>query len=556
MNPVNRKDPATLENRLLSFSGAAAALVILAFLISGIATLKYYGISWDEGLGNMFFGERYLFYWITGQEKFLDFNSELAALRGLPLNLFLSPFRDLPHEFPALADTLSAASMHLFAYRLGWFNAVDAWHLFTILLAAVFLAVFYRFISRRQGRFTGLTALLFLAIFPRFWGDMHFNPKDVPETVFFGLTIIAYTVWYGKPGRAKALLTGLAFGAALAVKMNALFLPFILVPGLWPLRFSVGMFMDIWKHLKATFPQYALMGAVTAGFYVLSWPLLHSNTYHGLRSHLSYILSQGSRAGEAAINPQPLLITLATMPEWMLACLLAGIIILALRVIKGRPPAARLLLAWLIVPILRISLPNMSNFDGIRHFLEFLPAAAAVAAYGASSLIKRLSDPGSLRRTALAAAAVGLIAANSVWIFSNFWPYPHLYFNSLTGGLTGARESFGSHEASDYWAASYRPGLEWLSANALPGSSLAVPVAPWTVELAAPLWLRGDITLLPGDIGMQALENTRPLYIMFITRDKFYDELAVYCVANLDPVFQIMVDRTPVMEIYFIKPAP
>ncbi len=555
MNPSDRKDPATLENRLLAFNGAAAALVILAFLISGITTLKYYGISWDEGLGNMFFGERYLFYWITGQEKFLDFRSELAALRGLPLNLFLSPFRDLPHEFPALADTLSAASMHLFAYRLGWLNAVDAWHLFTILLASVFLVVFYRFISHRLGRFTGLTTLLFLAVFPRFWGDMHFNPKDVPETVFFGLAVMAYTVWYEKPGWAKALLTGLIFGAALAVKMNALFLPFILAAGLWPLRFSVGMFKDIWKHLKATLLQYALMGAVTAGFYVFAWPLLHADTYHGLRSHLSYILSQGSRAGEAVINPQPLLITLATMPEWMLACLLAGLIILAFRVMKGRPPSARLLLAWLIVPILRISLPNMSNFDGIRHFLEFLPAAAAVAAYGVVSLIKRLSNPGSLRRTALAAAAVGLIAANSAWIYINFWPYPHLYFNSLTGGLPGARNSFGSHEASDYWAASYRLGLDWISVNAPSGSSLAVPVAPWTVELAAPLWLRGDIALLPGDSGMQALETTRPLYVMFITRDKFYDELADYCVNNFDPVYQVMVDRTPVMEIYLFQNA-
>lgn len=556
MKPAGGRSPASLEDRLLSLSAPAAALIILGFLISGIMTLKFYGISWDEGLGNMFFGERYLFYWMTGQEKFLDFKSELAALRGLPLNLFLSPFRDLPHEFPALADTLSAAGMHLFAYRLGWLNPVDAWHLFTILLTAAFLAVFYRFLSRRLGRFAALTALCFLAVFPRLWGDMHFNPKDVPETAFFGLAVMAFTVWYEKPGWIKALLAGLAFGAALAVKMNALFLPVLLIAGLWPLSFSTGMFRDIWKHLRATFLQYLLMGAVTAGFYVLAWPLLHSDTWRGLRSHLSYIFSQGSRTGEAGFNPQPLLITLATMPEWMLICLLAGIFFLCTRAFKGRFPAARLLLAWMIVPVLRISLPGMSNFDGIRHFLEFLPAAAAAAGYGISSLVKWLSIPGSARRFALAAVTAALLAANSAWIHANFWPYPHLYFNSLAGGLPGARESFGSQEASDYWAASYRQGLDWLSENAAPDSSLAVPVAPWTVELAAPLWLRGDISLLPGDIGMQAFETARPFYVMFITRDKFYDELAAYCVENLDPVYQVMVNRIPVMEIYRIPPAP
>jgi hypothetical protein len=367
---------------------------------------------------------------------------------------------------------------------------------------------------------------------------------------------MAYTVWYEKPGWIKALLTGLAFGAALAVKMNALFLPVILVAGLWPLRFSPGMFRDIWKHLRAAIPQYVLMGAVTVVFYVLAWPLLHSDTWRGLRSHLSYILSQGSRAGEAGFNPQPLLITLATTPEWMLVCLLAGIFFLGKRAFKARFPAARLLLAWLIVPVLRISLPGMSNFDGIRHFLEFLPAAAAVAGYGISSLVKWLSQPGSTRRFALAASAVALFAANTAWIYPNFWPYPHLYFNNLTGGLPGARTSFGSQETSDYWAASYRQGLNWLSENAAPDSGLAVPVAPWTVELAAPLWLRGDIALLPGDIGMQALESNKPIYVMFITRDKFYDELAAYCVENLAPVYQVMVNRTPVMEIYLIPPAP
>ncbi|MHC1782973.1 MAG: glycosyltransferase family 39 protein [Anaerolineaceae bacterium] len=555
MNTHTRKESTSLENRLLAFSGRLAGLFILGFLVSGILTLKYYGISWDEGLGNMFFGERYLFFLQTGLEKFLDFKSELAALRGLPLNLFLSPFRDLPFEFPALADTLSAASMHFFAYKLQWLNAVDAWHLFTILLSALFLLAFYDFTARRMGRFAALTALAFLAVFPRFWGDMHFNPKDVPEMAFFGLAVMAYAEWYDKPGWLRALLTGLAFGAALAVKMNALFLPVILFLGEWPLRFSAGMFRDVWDHLKRTILQYVLMGFTAAGLYLASWPLLYSDPYHGIRSHLSYILSQGSRTGETAFSLQPLLMILTTMPEWMLVCLVAGIVFIAIQLHKGHLPQARLLLAWLIVPILRISLPNMSNFDGIRHFLEFLPAAAIIAGYGASSLVKWLSRSGTTRRLALSAGVIGLLAINTALLFSSFWPYPHLYFNRLVGGLPGAREAYGSHEGSDYWATSYRLGLDWLSANALPDSSLTVPVAPWTVELSAGLWLREDITLLPGNIGLEALETKLPLYVMFITRDKFYDELASYCIQNLKPVYQVITDRTPVMEIYLIQPS-
>lgn len=544
-----------LENRLLSSSGWIASLFILGFLVSGIMTLKYYGISWDEGLGNMFFGERYLFYFFTGQEKFLDFKSELAALRGLPINLFLSPFRDLPFEFPPLADTLSAASMHLFAYRLGWLNAVDAWHFFTILLASIFLMVFYFFAARRLGRFAAFAGILFMGTFPRFWGDMHFNPKDIPETVFFGLTILAYTTWYEKPAWGKALLTGLAFGAAMAVKMNALFIPIILVLGLWPLSFSRATMREIAKHLRKTILQYLGMGALAIGLFVASWPYLYSDPIHGIRSHLAYILSQGSRQGEPIWNLRPLLQTITTMPEWMLICLTVGIVFIIIQLRRGHLPFGRLLLVWLAVPILRISMPNMSNFDGIRHFLEFLPAAALIAGYGAASLVKWLSSSGTTRRLLLTTGILGLMAANTAFIYTKFNPYPHLYYNNLVGGLPGARLTFCCDEASDYWATSYRLGQDWLSKNALPNSSLTVPIAPWTVELSADLFLRKDITFLQGKIGLEALETKTPLYVMFITRENFYNDLASYCVQNLKPVYRVLVDQTAVTEIYLIQPS-
>jgi hypothetical protein len=328
------------------------------------------------------------------------------------------------------------------------------------------------------------------------------------------------------------------------------------VLGLWPLPYSSANLRALWAHLRRAIPQYLLMGLIAGGLLIASWPLLHADPYHGLRSYLAYILSQGSREGQAVFSLQPLLITLTTMPEWMLACLAAGIVFLTVQLKRGHLPLGRLLLVWLMVPILRISLPNMANFDGIRHFMEFLPAAALIAGCGAYALVKQFSRTGSTRRLALSAAAAGLLAINTIFIYLNFWPYPHLYFNSLVGGLPGARAAFSSQEGSDYWATSYRAGLDWLSANALPQSSLTVPVAPWTVELEAKLWLRPDIELRPGKIGLEALKTPKPLYVMFITRENFYNDLAAYCAQNLKPVHQVIVDRVPVVEIYLIQPAP
>ena len=48
-----------------------ALILVLVFLVSGVLTLPQYGISWDEGLGNLFFGERYFYYLtsITAQSR-------------------------------------------------------------------------------------------------------------------------------------------------------------------------------------------------------------------------------------------------------------------------------------------------------------------------------------------------------------------------------------------------------------------------------------------------------------------------------------------------------
>ena len=152
----------------------------------GIATLKNYGLTWDEGLGNLFFGERYFHYFRTFDEVFLDFKADLSDVKQYPLHLFLSPFRNVPNEFPPVADTLSAMTMYLVSYRLGWINPIDGFHLLTVLLAGGFLYSLYRFSEKRIGKAVAWLAMLFLAFFPRFWADMHFNVKDVPQTIFLG----------------------------------------------------------------------------------------------------------------------------------------------------------------------------------------------------------------------------------------------------------------------------------------------------------------------------------------------------------------------------------
>jgi len=147
-------------------------------------------------------------------------------------------------------------------------------------------------------------------------------------------------------------------------------------------------------------------------------------------------------------------------------------------------------------------------------------------------------------------ALLGVMVWNIGGGLIRYHPYEPLYYNSLVGGLTGARMKYGFPEATDYWASSYRHGAAWLNANAPEGAFLYVPVAPWVVTVAAPIWLRTDIRVIPRYDLVPRLSSGRAVYVMFITRRGWYDAVATYSERALKPVHHVDVDGLPVMKIY------
>jgi hypothetical protein len=73
------------------------------------------------------------------------------------------------------------------------------------------------------------------------------------------------------------------------------------------------------------------------------------------------------------------------------------------------------------------------------------------------------------------------------------------------------------------------------------------------VKLSAPLFLRADMSVMEDENlpDFNRLEQSeRPIYLMFVIRDgPHLDELA-YCQKHKQPVYQIIVDRVPILQIY------
>lgn len=527
-----------------------ALILVVLFVTSGVLTLSHYGLSWDEGLGNIFFGERYFLYLTSFEEKFLDFKNELPYHRQTPWNTFNAPFKNFPNQFPPATDIFSAAGMFLSAYWLNIFNPVDGWHFFTVIISGIFLWLFYRFFSVQFGKARSLAGLFFLASFPRFWADMHFNPKDVPEMIWISLVVMVYYLWYENPAYWKAILTGVLFAFALGTKANALIVPFIILAGVWSWQEGLSSVWENFYHVRNRLGDYGLMLISSLIVYFFNWPYLHSKPIR-MVNYFSYIFTRGSSSGEG-VNGEVWLQMITTMPEIMVMCLLFGLGWLMFSKKLDLSPWARILPVWLLLPLVRASLPGMINFDGIRHFMEYLPAAALIAGIGLVELIRWINTNIRVGKIAVSSFLVAAVLLNYLFVHLSFFPFQHIYYNQLIGGLPGAAEVFGLNEATDYWAVSYRRGMSWIDENAPEGAVLYTPVAPHLVDLTAPLWLRSELEVWNQTTLEQALSHEAPVYVMFITRPVFYDPVAEYCLEQLKPKYSIAVDGLDVMRIYLL----
>lgn len=548
-----------------------AFVFCIGYLAVGILTLPQFGLTWDEGLGNLFYGHRYFYYFTSLNQKYLDYTItlEIDSIDGVDLSR--SVIRDASFAFPPLADTLSAVTMHVFSVSLNWLDPVDGFHLFKVGLASVLLWILYRNITPRFDKLTGWTAMLFLGLFPRFWADMHFNPKDIPTLIVFAFTVFAYIDWFEKSDKLNfksavpgSLLVGVLFGAGLAIKANIVFLVPILLLGIIPWSIDYKKWQATIKHFKKFWAHYFLMACVGLFIYAGSWPpyenggpLIRISKYwesmFQLGTGAAYFAPKKLGLG-SLINKEPLWQVYGTTPEVMLVFLVAGLIFIFRNIKANQSAFDKTLLIWLFFPIFRVSFPNMHNFDGIRHFMEYVPAAAIIAGYGAACCIKLLNQIYGFRYSVTTGVVILAMLLNIADASRIYYPYLHLYYNRISGGLSEAQKLGYDGAGTDYWASSYRQGLEWINSNAEPQAQLMIPVGWWIVDITANQWLRSDITVVPLKKGINGLiSSNKTSYLMFITRPGFYNGVTTYCIENLHPIHEIVVDGVSILSIYRLE---
>lgn len=554
-----------------------AAACVAAWLAFALPRLDEYGATWDCVLGEYPHGEQYVAYLRDGQRAWLDFsrdpwNDVRDSVEGFG---FAAPPRvqppspgETPPSGPRVANRephlryqewlydwyeshpfgaiLSAASCRLLWGRLTWLPSLSAHHLPVVLLVGLLLGVLVAWSARRWGPVTALGAAAALLLAPRFLCDAFNNLKDAPEAVLYALALLAWGAALGGRRRAPFALAGALTGLALAQKANALFLaPHVLA-------FFALANLRRWRRgeERLAFPWVGLLLGAACG--LLAWlavsPMLWTDTLRRVLIQLDYFAGQG-RQSYVQQDWDGLRSFACTTPPALLLLALAG---LWNRRACGEH---RLLLALgVLVPVGRTALPGAINFDGVRHFLEFMPFLALLAGLGLDLLLHAAGRAtpawGAAARVAGGVALAGALFAGPALACAGTWPFGNCYWSGLAGGLRGA-QARGWTSATDYWGASYWQAFEWLSRNAEPGAGVAAPVAWHVAEAIAPLRLREDLRLVrsaePAGAPLPPV-----LYVAYITHPPFYGPMTWELEDRGGAFHELRVQDAPILKIHRI----
>lgn len=401
-------------------------------------------------------------------------------------------------EHPVLMKTLFALSWALCHGKLGWLSESTAFRLPTAVMSAWLVSMVYLFTRQLGGRVAGLVAAAALLLQPRFFFDAHMACFDAPVAALWFAVVYAY--WRSLGSRGWAVATGALWGLCLATKLNAFFLPIVLV-GHWLLsnwrtikfeRDEEGPTIKL-PAIPWAFVSMLLLGPI---IFYLHWPRIWFDTFERvwwyMKFHLTHVHYFVYFRGQSLYAPPfpvslPTFLTLVTVPTSILAASCVGLVawwsergllarvggLLGRRWGQAVVPDERgtgLLLAMnFIFPILLISMPNTPVFGGTKHWMPAMPFMAMMAGLGvvwAASLL-RLPQRGA---QAAVAGLLGLAMAMPAGLaVARHNQYGISYYNELIGGPRGAADAGMMRQ---FWGYASRGVLPWLNANAPQGARI------------------------------------------------------------------------------------
>lgn len=539
-------------------------ILSIIFFIIAFLTLKSYGPSWDETI-HFRRGQAYLRYYLTGEKDYKNLPPPiLQGTNGNPSNvpeprrsLYQSDYHNAEYFLkldvghPPLNDELAASLNYIFYQKLGIMDDISSHHLFNIISSSILVFAITYFAIIYLGIFPSLIVFLSLVTYPLFFAEAHFNIKDPAETAFFSMTILSTVLFIKRKSMGWAISFSIFLALSLGTKFNVLFLPFILLPFLYVRREDL-------KFKKKLLLALLILPIISLLIFFLSWPYLWFDPINRIINIFSFYKEIGTGIQFQpesfylfGFNTYPIQWIIFTTPPLVLLLTLFGILSVWVNK-KMRNGVTLLWFLWLVVPILRVSMPGTSLYGGIRQIMEFIPALALLTGLGVWQILEWFRS----KKIKLAIKFLILLAfIFPILILFKLHPYQNVYFNFLIGGLQGAQtQNFPSWGNS--FGSAYKEGIEWINANAPKDSKLAL--VQGTPSNAPPILLRKDINyLVNSDINSNLSHfsgfERQGEYLMELTfGDNYHDFYFAWEYINnvLEPVYQVKVENVAILTIW------
>jgi len=520
----------------------AAALALLAFILV-LATLDDPGVTWDEP--RSFKAARGYMAWLGILRR--------AIAGGHPGEAFddavivrwwvQDPSLELHPPIPKLAVGFGWA-----LFSRSWGN-ISGYRFSAAVWFAILIAVVCLTAAEAYGSLAGAVAALSLLLMPRMFLHAHLANMDVPIATLWVLGMYLFWLAITRPGWLWTVLSGVVFGLALGVKLNAGLMP--IVWGIWFL---------FRRREKGVFVKMIIVGLVGLGVFIALWPWL----YHDTLARLAHAVAMGDRSslavqyylGQIGIAPwhYPFVLTLVVIPVTILVAGLAGIV----QVIRARvrQPLGFYVLLNILVPLVIPALTLKGNFSGERHYTPVFCYLAMLAGIGfvyvLRALVRRLVPENMNRRVwwqrVLAVGLAIVLFASPLVSIIKLHPYELSYYNALVGGLRGAVR-LGLE--TTYWCESYKDFLPYLNANLPEGASI------WVDQ---PLALRAyqEDSLLRQDLRPVGWDVVSPYtcdYVLVQMRETGLAEVPelVDLMNRYQPEFTVSVDGVPLAMVYKVR---
>jgi len=561
-------------------------IIFLVFLIQGILTLSHYGLNWDE-TAHYLRGQAYARYFLTGKTDYTDLpkirshypTNKDAVLPDVKFEddsffrrsiyqydregeKFTFPYY-IKHDkgHPPLNGILASFSNMLFYQKFGLIGDIESYHLFTIFVSSVLAASVFLFVAHFYGKFAAIIATLSLALYPLFFSESHFNIKDPVEVTFYSLTLFTFYIGIIKDKWKWIIASGIFAGFALGTKFNIIFTGFTIA--LW---FVIYYWKSIkrlsWPFSKSMSISLVLFPFIAFSILYASWPYLWQNPSN-IMNTLSYYSEIGIFSYQPhsyyffGVNTYALQWILFTTPLIILLYCFFGIFYVLKHGVSEKNKLAIFIFLWLLVPIIRVSFFKTGIYGGLRQIMEFMPAMAILAGLGAAEIakllsgyiVKRFKQFNNLTIKQFNLVQIGIIVLFIPLVLKliDIHPHQNVYFNTLIGGLEGAKNK----NFADWGltlGSSYKEGVDWLNENAEKNAKLSL-IRGLHANIPRTT-LRRDIDL---DNRYYSGSKKNGEYIIEVTDYRWNIDIAREIrdyLETLLPVYEVKVDGVAILTIW------